>query len=132
FFFKQKTAYEIQVRLEFRRVLFRSETFTELFPLCGKSGRIVLEKALHRDFSFPEKLSRIDPVNAKPRFHPEFCGTAAAILDIAPDLPADVDMCRRKYFFCTLEVILYYGEQGKTGLFPGVVHIVDVIVKHCC
>src|SRR5260370_27012481 len=25
FFFKQKTAYEIQVRLEFRRVLFRSE-----------------------------------------------------------------------------------------------------------
>src|SRR5438034_8459601 len=30
FFFKQKTAYEITVRLEFRRVLFRSKTNFEM------------------------------------------------------------------------------------------------------
>src|SRR6185369_6937133 len=108
------------------------ETFTKLFPLCGKSGRIVLEKAFQRDFCFPEELPGIDPVNAQPGFHPEFGGTAAGILDIAPDLPADVDMGRRKYFFRTLEVILNDGEQGKTRLVPGVVQIVDIIVEHGC
>src|SRR6266571_7349141 len=54
FFFKQKTAYEIDMRLEFRRVLFRStaegiRTALYFGLACGRELRAVLESRLSRE-----------------------------------------------------------------------------------
>src|SRR5699024_11583517 len=58
FFFKQKTAYEFETRLEFRRVLFRSYLYFHaillpcLTPLCFLTAAIRRQKRIWRDLSY--------------------------------------------------------------------------------